>query len=332
MNKKADSVLKPVLSDITLNLDLYRKLYIIRRCEEYIVEHYRLDGMRTPMHMSMGSEAIAAGICHSLGSVGQVLGTYRSHAVYLARTENIEEFFAEMYGKSTSKMKGKAGSMHLASPLEGALGSSAVVGSCLSVGVGAGYANKLNKSGKIVAVFFGEGALEEGTFFESLNIACLKKIPIIFVCEDNGLAIHTPLSIRQAYKSITKIVSEFGCHVFETDTTDVEEVYHLTSKAVGAMKETERPCFMKLKYYRYLEHVGVNTDFQVGYRSKKEFEEWYKRDPIKLQKEKLVNGGVDESEITRIEQSIETRIQKSIEDAEKAPFAPEDELYRGVFS
>ena len=314
-----------------LNLELYKKLYLIRRSEEKIIDHYKEDEMKTPMHMSMGAEAIEAGICHALSRGDQVFGTYRSHGIYLAKTEDIDNFFAEMYGKETSLLKGKGGSMHLCAPDFGFMGTSAIVASAIPVAVGAAFANKEERNGKNVAVFFGDGATDEGVFWESLNVACLMKLPLLFICEDNQLAVHTAVSKRQGHNSISDIVSKFDCNVLEEKTTDVEIIYKLGSKAIELAKKTQKPCFLHLRYYRYLEHVGVNEDFDAGYRSKEEFDQWYKVDPVRLQREKLKNMGVKEDDIKNIEIQIESKIINSVRKAKEAPFAEGEELYKGVF-
>ncbi len=314
-----------------INLALYKKVYLIRRTEEKIREHYNEDEMKTPMHMSMGEEAIAVGVCHALKPEDQIFGTYRSHAIYLAKTGDTDNFFAEMYGKDTSLQKGKGGSMHLCAPESGFMGTSAIVGSIIPVAVGAAFANKQKNNGKLIAVFFGDGATDEGDFWESLNVACLMKLPILFVCEDNGLAVHTPTSKRHGYASITDIVSKFNCNVFKKNTTDAEAIYELTRKAIKLIKTTQMPCFMHLRYYRYLEHVGVNEDFNAGYRSREEFEEWLKLDPINLQRKKLLEHGIKEEEIMKIEREIDNQIENSIKLAKKAPFAPSDELFKEVY-
>ena len=164
---------------IQLHKKLYKKLYLIRRVEERIQELYFDDEMKTPMHMSMGGEAISVGVCEALGRKNQVFGSYRTHALYLSKTEETDRFFAEMYGKETGTAKGLAGSMHLASPEAGMIMTSAVVATTIPVAVGAALAAVYLKSGNIIASFFGDGATDEGVFWESLNFACLKKLPIL---------------------------------------------------------------------------------------------------------------------------------------------------------
>jgi len=314
-----------------LKTELYRKLYLIRSSEENVIRHYPQDQMKTPMHMSMGEEAIAAGVCSALGNEGQVFGTYRSHAIYLAKTEDSDDFFAEIYGKASALLKGKGGSMHLSAPKHGFMLTSAIVASNIPVAVGAAFANKRQDNKKAVAVFFGDGAVDEGVFWESLNSACLMKIPVLFAYEDNGYAVHSPVSERHGYSSITEVVKKFNCLVEESDTTDAEEIYNLTLDCLVRMKKTSQPCFLHLKYYRYLEHVGIFEDFKAGYRSKYEFEEWKKRDPVLTYRNKLLESGFKESEIIAIEKEINVKIERSIIKAQEAAFPDKAELHTNLY-
>ncbi len=321
-----------MMKGIELNVGLYKKVYLIRKTEEKIREHYMEDEMKTPVHLSIGGEAIAAGVCQALNVEDQIFGTYRSHGIYLAKTGETDRFFAELYGKQTGVAKGKAGSMHITAPESNFLGASAVVATIIPVAVGSSFANKRKNNGKLVAVFFGDGALDEGAFWESLNFACLKELPIIFVCEDNGFAIHSPTSDRQGYRSISDIVSKFECNVFREETTDPEVIYRLTCNAIQLQKNTHKPCFLHLKYYRYFEHVGINQDFKFGYRSEKEFKRWYKMDPVNLQRKKLLENAYSEKMIQELEREIDKQINNSIKSAQKAPFPDRNELFEGVYA
>ena len=319
------------MTNIELNLALYRKLYLIRKSEELICQHYFDDEMKTPMHMSMGGEAISVGVCHALTDDDQVYGTYRSHALYLAKTNDTDSFFAEIYGKSSSLQKGKSGSMHLAAPDYGMMGSSAVVATHIPVGVGSAYAMQYKEEDNIVVVFFGDGSIDAGVFWESLNVACLFQLPMIFVCEDNNLAVHTSKYDRQGYDSICNIVSQFKCDVSESSSTDVEYIFEIVSKAITQAREKKRPHFMRLEYYRYLEHVGISEDFDAGYRPKEEFEKWFQVDPILLQRKKMLNLGIAESDLETIEHQIDVRSETSLIRAKEADFCNQDELYKDIF-
>lgn len=316
-----------------VNIELYKKIYLIRQASEKICEHYMEDEMRTPVHLSVGEEAIAAGVCQALNFKDQLFGSYRSHGIYLSRTLETDRFFAELYGKKDGVAKGKAGSMHLSAPESNIMGTSAIVGSMIPVAVGTAFANKYKKDDRLVAVFFGDGALDEGTFWESINFACLKKLPIIFVCEDNGLAVHTSTSKRQGYDSITDVVSQFRCNVFKAKTTDPENIYQIVQKAIKMQKQNHKPCFLHFKYYRYYEHVGTFKDFKFGYRSEKEFEKWYKVDPINLQRKKLLEKKYcSEKEIGAMEKKIDKQIEKSMKLAQAGLFPDESELFTDVYA
>ena len=314
-----------------LILNLYKKAYLIRATEELIIKHYDNNEMKTPMHMSMGEEAISAGVCMALGKKSQIFGTYRSHGLYLALTEETDKFFAEMYGKVTGVLRGKGGSMHLLSPTDGLLGVSAVVGSTLPLAVGSAFANVYLKKSKITTVFFGDGAVDEGVFWESLNIACSKGLPVLFVCEDNGYAVHTPSSERRGYKSLVNIIKQYSCSVFETDSTDAEQIYKLSTEATASIQKKHQPAFIHLKYYRYLEHVGVHEDFNAGYRSKKDFMKWQKKDPVKLLRNKLKKVKVKDMDIIKLENHIRIQVEKSFQKAKKDPFPNPSELLKNTF-
>jgi len=314
-----------------LSLDLYKKMYMIRKAEELIIKHYPEDEMKTPMHMSMGEEAIAAAVCHALGPEGQVFGYYRSHAIFLAKTRDPDMFFGELYGKVTGTARGRAGSMHLAAPDKGFMHASAVVASSIPVAVGAAFANKQKRNGRLCCAIFGDGALEEGVFWESLNAACVMKLPVLFVCADNGLAVHSKPEVRHGFKTITEVLTNFECSVFQEDSTDVEVLYGLMSEAMESAKSKGKPSFLTLRYYRYLDHIGIAEDFDVGYRSRAEFEEWLRRDPLVLQRKRLLSNGWTEPLLAEEEKRIDTQLEDSVRKAREAPFPPPSELYTGVF-
>jgi TPP-dependent pyruvate/acetoin dehydrogenase alpha subunit len=311
--------------------DLYQKMYRIRRSEEAIIRHYGEDEMKSPMHMSMGQEAISVAVCHALEEKDQVFSTYRSHAAFLAKTQDTDRFFAELYGKVTGTAGGKAGSMHLSAPHRGHLCSSAIVGSCIPVAVGAAFAHKVQKTGLVSCVFFGDGALDEGVFWESLNVACVKRLPVVFVCEDNGLAVHTPVRQRQGYGNIDDVVARFECDVAGEDTTDVRTIYQTARLSVERTRETARPAFLRFSCYRYLEHVGIAEDFDAGYRPRADFVEWQKKDSILLERRRLLSEGVTEERLRKAENDLDREIDTSLSRARESLFPAPEDLYKGVF-
>jgi TPP-dependent pyruvate/acetoin dehydrogenase alpha subunit len=314
-----------------VNLQMYERMYLIRKAEEAIQKSYAQDQMKTPMHMSMGEEAIVSGVVAALQPDDQVLGTYRSHALYLAKTGETDQFFAEMYGKAAGMARGKSGSMHLSAPGKGLLCCSAIVASSIPIAMGAAFANKYLNNGKRVAVFFGDGATDEGVFWESMNFACLKQLPLLFVCEDNGFAVHTPREHRHGFSSLNAVVAGFRCTVFEEKSTDPEIIYAITRKALAAMEQNGRPGFLRLHYYRYLEHVGINEDFAAGYRPKADYLEWLKVDPIRMQRDKLAALGFTAGQIALVERGIDEQIARSTAFAAESDYADACELGEGVF-
>ena len=313
-----------------IGLDLFRKMYLIRSAETAIKAFYFEDEMKTPMHMSMGEEAVVAGVCHALRPEDQVVGSYRSHALYLAKAMETDRFFAEMYGKVDGCARGKAGSMHLASPKHGMMGSCAIVGGFIPVALGLAFANKYKRNGRMVAVFHGDGAADEGAFWESLNAACLYKLPVMFICEDNRLAVHTTAAERRGFGTLTDVIRQFDCDVYADDTTDVEQVHAIAHEALTRCQEHKRPAFVHLHYYRYLEHVGVSEDFDAGYRSRDEFLAWKARDPVDFQRKRLIDAGI-EDRVVQVEGEIDIMVQESVTRAKEATFSSVSETYEGVF-
>jgi len=309
-------------------IDLYRKMYLIRKVEDVIIENYYDDEMKTPMHMSRGSEAIAVGVSCELENRGQYFSTYRSHAPYFSSGGDINKFFAEMYGKKEGQYGGRAGSMHISSPETGHLSSSAIVASNIPVAVGAAWANKMQNNKKIVVVFFGDGATDEGSFWESINMSCLWKLPIIFVCEDNRLAVNTPSKIRQGYDNINDIVGGFNIISFCEKGIDPYAVSTITSKCIYHIDNYQKPIFLRLEYYRYLEHVGVNSDINESYRQMDAWNASENNDPIINFRKKVINLGVD---VEHIESHISKLIYAALEYAKKGKFSDTTELYKDVF-
>lgn len=312
-----------------LLLALYKKMYLIREAEEEIQREYSKDEMKTPMHMSLGEEAIAAGICQALPKDSHIYGTYRSHALYLAWTEETDKFFAELYGKASGTAGGKAGSMHLASPEKGLMAASAVVGTTIPLAIGDAFAAKYNDLNRITVSFFGDGATDEGVFWESLNAACLWQLPILFICEDNDLAIHISKHRRRGFDSLTNIVRNFKCQVFEGKGNDAEKVYSLASTAIDSIGTKRQPSLLYLTYFRVLEHVGVNKDFDAGYRSEQEFLKWQEKDPLNILRKKLIKDHGEK--VAQIEHRICNQVLESRIKAQKTNFPADTELMKGVF-
>lgn len=260
--------------------ELFRKALLIRLVEEKLIELYPFDKIQSPVHLSIGQEAVAVGVCEALNSEDSVFITYRGHAFYLAKGGDLRLMMAELYGRSTGVSKGKAGSMHLAAPQVGVMGASAVVASTLSLAVGAALANRLQQKTGLNVVCFGDGATEQGTYHESLNFAALYNLPVLFLCENNGLAVHAALGERQSY-TIHKHAQAYGIESVRIEEGwDFLKVGDVTAEVVEAMRQDGRPRLIEVITCRYKEHVGPGEDFDAGYRSRADIESWMAKDPL----------------------------------------------------
>jgi TPP-dependent pyruvate/acetoin dehydrogenase alpha subunit len=307
---------------------LYRSLYRIRRVEEEIARIYPTDKLKSPVHLSIGQEAVAAAMCAPLCREDIVFGTYRSHASYLAKGGDLKAMLAEMYGKATGCTKGKGGSMHLIDIDAGVMGTSAVVGTTIANAVGYAYSVKLKRQNSVVMSFFGDGATEEGVFAESLNFACLKKLPIVFVCENNGYAIHTHQTKRQGLPDICGRARAAGLPAELITDNNILTMHERATAAVNALREgaATGPFFFECRTYRWKEHVGPGEDFKLGFRTKTEAQPWIQNDQVK-RVASLVPAAVRKS----IESEIEAEIQEAIAFADDSPFPAISELMTDVF-
>ncbi len=321
-----------LLLDKAETLALYRKLFLARAVEERIRREYSKDEMKTPVHLGIGQEAIPVGVLHALPPGSRTFGTYRNHSLYLTVTEETDRFFGELYGKRTGTARGKAGSMHLSAPEQGLMVTSAVVGATIPVAVGAAFAEEYLQSGRWVAVFFGDGAIEEGVFWESLNFACLRKLRILFVCEDNGLAIHTPARQRQGFRSVPEAVAGFDCHGASGDGSGLLEVISLTQSVQRRMQEDPKPGFLHLSCLRFLEHVGPKEDFDAGYRRRPTPEELERLDPLLRFEKEMIRCGAAPAQMEEIRRQVEEQIERSVRLAQEAPFPDPSELERDLFA
>lgn len=306
----------------------YRSLYRIRRTEEEVAKAYPTDNIKSPVHLSIGQEAIAVGVCEALNREDIVFGTYRGHAMYLAKGGDLNGMVAELYGKETGCTKGKGGSMHLIDTDAGVMGTSAVVGTTIANAVGYANAIKYRKENKVVVSFFGDGASEEGVFYESLNFAALKQLPIIFICENNGYAIHTHQSKRQGKTAIAEKAAACGVtsRVFNTD--DVFEIHkHVSNTAEQCRSGQGGPALFECKTYRWREHVGPNEDWHLGFRKPEDAECWKQRDQVAA-----VGAMLSADEKQQIESEVEAEIAAAFQFAERSDFPDPAELYTHVYA
>jgi len=314
------------MSNVSLNERLYRSLYRIRRVEETIAAIYSTDKIKSPVHLSIGQEAVAVGVCEALKPNDVVFGTYRSHAAYLAKGGDLKRMIAELYGKVTGCAKGKGGSMHLVDVAHGVMGASAVVGTTIANAVGYAYALKLRRKDSVVVSFFGDGGTDEGVFHESMNFAALKNLPIIFVCENNFYAIHTHLLKRHKAANLCERARSYGMPAEQIGDNDVFRIHERVGAAVNALRSGEMgPFFFECPTYRLKEHVGPGDDFHLGYRTALEADPWIKNDPVK----RLVEM-VEHPRRRQIEEEVEVEVRGAFAFAEESPFPEAEELLTDI--
>ena len=254
----------------------------IRLVEESIANKYSEQKMRCPTHLSIGQEAIAVGVCANLTLQDQVLSTHRAHAHYLAKGGCLNSMMAEIYGKASGCSKGMGGSMHLIDTSVGFMGSTAIVGNTIPVAVGLALEKKLTRKKSIACVFFGDGATEEGAFYESVNFAIIHSLPILFICENNLYSVYSGLEVRQPVdRKIYKMVRAMGISAQHGNGNDVEEVARKVKHAKTMILKSGGPQFLEFDTYRWREHCGPNFDNNIGYREESEFLKWKKKDPLK---------------------------------------------------
>jgi pyruvate dehydrogenase E1 component alpha subunit len=305
---------------------------LVRQAEEAIRAHYDSDEMKTPVHLGIGGEAISVGVCHCLPEKAGTFGTYRNHALYLAMTEDTDGFFAELFGKATGAGKGKAGSMHLCRPDRGVMATSAVVATTIPLAVGSALARAYQNDSIPVAVFFGDGAAEEGAFWESVNFACLHRLKMLFICEDNGLAIHAFPSERRGYRSLIEVLQGFRCLTASANGSDLATVVQTTRRMLTDMDRHHQPGFLHFTYFRLLEHVGIREDFSAGYRPRPSPEKWKQLDPVERLANELRDIGYPTRELDALKESIDDQIAASIARAREAAYPPAEALYQDMLA
>jgi TPP-dependent pyruvate/acetoin dehydrogenase alpha subunit len=305
---------------------LYRSLYRIRRVEEEVARAYPTDKIKSPVHLSIGQEAVAVGVCEALAPGDVVFGTYRGHALFLARGGDMKQMVAEMYGKATGCTGGKGGSMHLISIENGMLGTSAVVGTTIANAAGYAYALKHRGQPALVASFFGDGATEEGVFAETLNFAALKKLPMLFVCENNRYAIHTHQKHRQAADGICARARAHGVPAERIEHNDLLYLHERVKAVAPGIRAGNGPYFLEVMTYRWREHVGPNRDFQLGYRTEEEAEPWHQADQV----ERLANM-VESRQAASIRSEVEAEVAAAFAFADASPLPDPADLLTDVF-
>lgn len=310
--------------------EMLRKMVEIRFFEEKVFELYGQNLVPGTIHLYAGEEAVAVGVCSVLEKTDYLTSTHRGHGHCIAKGADLSRTMAEILGKQTGYCKGKGGSMHIADFAIGMLGATAVVGAGLPIAVGAGLSAKLRGTKQVVACFFGEGASNQGTFHESLNIASVWGLPVVFVCENNLYAMGTRQSRVMNIENIADRASAYGFPGMMVDGNDVVAVYEASAIAVERARRCEGPTLIECKTYRRRGHSRVDP---AKYRPKDEVQEWLGKDPIKLFKERLIQGNIfSEGEIVSAEKEVEIRIEEAVRFALDSPFPMPTEALQDVYA
>jgi len=316
-------------------IKFYRMMLRIRICEEALVEPILKGEVRCPVHLYSGQEAIATGICAALKKEDHIFSTHRSHGHFLAKGGSAEELLAEIYGKKSGCSRGRGGSMHVYDPENGMLGAAPIVAGTIPLAIGSALASKIRKDHHVTISFFGDGATGEGVLYESLNFAALKKLPIIFACENNFYSTHLPIRECRVNRPILEIAAPFGIKSFRVDGNDVLKVYETAKIAVKLCRDGKGPVFIEFLTYRLRGHVGPDDNIQGMHRDirpKEEMEKWKKKCPIINFKNFLLKNKIYKIEdLEKIKQKIEKEVKDAYLFAKKSNYPKKSELTRYVF-
>jgi len=323
-----------MITDKTTVLSLYSTMLRIRMVEEKIAELYPEQEMRCPVHLCIGQEAIAAGVCAHLSGKDYLMSNHRSHGHYLAKGGSLKAMFAEIYGKAEGCSKGKGGSMHLVDLDAGIMGTTPIVAGSIPVAVGAAFGSALKGEDRITVTFFGDAAAEEGVFCESLNFAALKRLPVLFVCENNYFSVYSPLSVRQPEeRDNLALVKAYGIAGERGDGNDVLAVYGAAEKAVQYLRSGKGPYYLEFDTYRWREHCGPNYDNDLGYRTEEEFLQWRHRCPAGNFERYLIREGYATPEkVIKIKEKISREIDEAVTFAKQCPFPDAGDAFTDVYA
>jgi len=330
---------KPIIFDTKIGdipnevlRELYRMMLKIQKVELQVDELYHEDEMKTPVHLCIGQEAVAVGICAALKKDDYISSNHRGHGHYLAKGGDLKALIAELHCRKTGCSKGYGGSMHLVDVAVGHLGSSSIVGGGIPIGTGLGLAIQMKNSSQVSTIFFGDGAADEGVLYESINFAMLKRLPVVFVLENNQWAVCSHVSVRQPGVNIFHRAEQEMLFSRKIDGNSVMEVYDTARLAIDRARTGGGPSFIECNTYRILGHAGCGTQDPEGYRDRKDVEEWKENCPVRAFLETLIDEGtLTHDEVSAMEKRIEVEIEEAFLFAKESPLADQQDLYNHIF-
>lgn len=314
------------------SLELFQQMLRIRKLQLTIEAHYLENEMQTPIHLYIGQEAIAVGVCGNLRPEDYINSNHRSHGHYLAKGGNMSALVAELFCRETGCSKGRGGSMHLIDTSVGHFGSSSIVGGGIPLGTGMALAIKMKRKDLVSVVFFSDGAADEGVVYESFNYAVLKKLPVIFVYENNQYSVCSPASSRQACDNIYHQMDQGLLFSRKIDGNDVTRVFETSREAVARARRGEGPSFIECLTYRIRGHAGCESQDFKGYRLASEIESWKAKCPVESFQQALMAKGILNAKLlSKIESIIFREIQDAFEFAKKSPLPSRETVQNYLF-
>jgi len=314
-------------------LMLYHDMLRIHNVQLRIESLYHLDEMKTPIHLCIGQEAIAVGVCANLNKEDYISSSHRSHGHYLAKGGDLKGLIAELYCRETGCSKGRGGSMHIVDTSVGHMGSSSIVGGGIPIGTGLALAIHMKKQSRVSVVFLGDGAADEGVLYESINFAILKKLPVIYIYENNQFSVCSRVSARQAGEIIFHATLPEQMFTKTVDGNDVLEVCESAREAVLRARNGQGPSFIECKTYRVRGHAGAGSDAKLGYRSAEEIGFWESKCPVTTFCEELLKKGlISQNEIQDMEKDIDLEIDEAFRFAQESPLPKGEHILQYLFS
>ena len=317
-----------------LLMEMLRRMLRIRRFEEQVIQMVERGEIVGAAHSYIGEEAVAVGTCLALRDDDWITGNHRSHGHPIAKGGDVKRAMAELLGKRTGYCKGKGGSMHLADFSIGILGESGILGSAIPTAVGAALGSKLQGNDRVAVSFFGDGASNEGAFHESINLAAIWGLPVIFLCENNQYAVSSSFKKMVAGENISDRAASYAIPGVLVDGQDVLAMHEAVSHAVERARSGQGPSLIEGRTYRYYDHsLGMNRIVRASYRSDEEMEHWKQRDPIDIHKTLLLSQDIaPQAEIDQMEDEIKKQINDAVEFARESPYPDPSELFDDMFA
>ena len=314
------------------DISLYKTMLEIRVFEESLCEYIENGTIKTPCHLYIGQEAVATGVCSNLNDSDYIWGNHRSHGHYIAKGGSRQSLMDEIFCKVTGCSKGRGGSMHIIDKQKGILGTVPIVAGTIPLAVGAALKFKLDREDKVSVAFLGDGATEEGHVIESMNIAALYDLPVLFVIENNLYSSHMHMQERRVQQDLQELGKSLGISSVKINGNDVQEVVETSQSIIGNIRSGNGPSIIECMTYRWRGHVGASFDEDVGVKRKNELAEWLAEDPIKREYERLLGLGIKKDELDNVALKVQSDSDQMIMNSLKSEFPSTSSLTDHVFS